>query len=162
MTNRGRGDIRRLAAASAISGTGDWAASTALALAVYAKTGSAVWLSVSFLLTLIPLFSLLFAASDSFAFVGFNGIYQRRTPDEIRGRVFAAVGAVMTFASAASFGFAGFLVDAVGWRPVNLGGGLVDIACAVALALSLRWTPWRPAEPGRPAESGPVPDPSTP
>jgi hypothetical protein len=40
MTNRGRGDIRRLAAASAISGTGDWAASTALALAVYAKTGS--------------------------------------------------------------------------------------------------------------------------
>jgi MFS family permease len=54
MTDRGRGDIRRLAAASAISGTGDWAASTALALAVYAKTGSAVWLSVSFLLTRIP------------------------------------------------------------------------------------------------------------
>jgi hypothetical protein len=26
-----------------------------------------------------------------------------------------------------------------------------DIACAVALALSLRWTPWRPAE------AGPVP-----
>ena len=45
MINRGRGDIRRLAAASAISGTGDWAASTALALAVYAKTGSAVWRS---------------------------------------------------------------------------------------------------------------------
>ncbi len=349
MINRGRGDIRRLAAASAISGTGDWAASTALALAVYAKTGSAVWLSLSFLLTripsalvaplsgimadrldrrrimitcdllgavtyagmavtsaplplitlgslaallhspfgpasraavpnlagaadlswangtlsaannvgqlagpalggvlyavvgagpafwanaavvgavtfmateaaavadlplihhfgvggvgygiinvvwgagglagslvaarvvtgdsepaaavlgclvfgafvaavgaapwfaLIPLFTLLFASSDSFAFVGFNGIYQRRTPDAIRGRVFAAMGAVMTFASAASFGFAGFLVDAVGWRPVYLGGGLVDIACAVALALSLRWTPWRPAEPG--------------
>ena len=59
---------------------------------------------------------LLFAFSDSFAFVGFNGIYQRRTPDAIRGRVFAAVGAVMTFAAAASFGFAGFLVDAVGWR----------------------------------------------
>ena len=54
MVNRGRGDIRWLAAASAISGTGDWAASTALALAVYAKTGSAVWLSVSFLLTRIP------------------------------------------------------------------------------------------------------------
>ena len=62
--------------------------------------------------------------------------------------MFAAIGAVMTFASAASFGFAGFLVDAVGWRPVYLGGGLVDIACAVALSLSLRWTPWRPAEPG--------------
>jgi MFS family permease len=95
-----------------------------------------------------PLFTLLFAFSDSFAFVGFNGIYQRRTPDAIRGRVFAAVGAVMTFATAASFGFAGFLVDAVGWRPVYLGGGLVDVACAAALAMSLRWTPWRPAEPG--------------
>ena len=54
MVNRARGDIRRLAAASAISGTGDWAATTALSLAVYAKTGSAVWLSVSFLLTRIP------------------------------------------------------------------------------------------------------------
>jgi MFS family permease len=54
MTDRGRGDIRWLAAASAVSGTGDWAASTALALAVYAKTGSAVWLSVSFLLTRLP------------------------------------------------------------------------------------------------------------
>ena len=63
-------------------------------------------------------------------------------------RVFAASRAVMTFASAASYGFAGFLVDAVGWRTVYLGGGLVDIACAVALAVSLRWTPWRPAEPG--------------
>jgi hypothetical protein len=31
MINRGRGDIRRLAAGSAISGAGDWAASTALA-----------------------------------------------------------------------------------------------------------------------------------
>jgi MFS family permease len=100
---------------------------------------------------LIPLFSLLFAFSDSFAFVGFNGIYQRRIPDEIRGRAFAAIGAVTTFATAVSFGFAGFLVEAVGWRPVYLVGGLVDIACAVALALSLRWTPWRPAE------AGPVP-----
>jgi MFS family permease len=54
MINRGRGDIRRLAAASAISGSDDWAASTALALAVYAKTGPAVWLSASFLLTRIP------------------------------------------------------------------------------------------------------------
>jgi len=54
MANRGRGDIRLLAAASAISGTGDCAATIALSLAVYAKTASAVWLSVSFLLTRIP------------------------------------------------------------------------------------------------------------
>jgi MFS family permease len=153
------GLVGSLAAARVVTRDSEPAAAV-LGCLLFGAFVAAVGLSPWF--ALIPLFSLLFAASDSFAFVGFNGIYQRRTPDEIRGRVFAAVGAVMTFASAASFGFAGFLVDAVGWRPVNLGGGLVDIACAVALALSLRWTPWRPAEPGRPAESGPVPDPSTP
>jgi MFS family permease len=102
-----------------------------------AAVGAAPWFAI------IPVFTLLFALSDSFAFVGFNGIYQRRTPDMVRGRVFAAVGAVTTFATAASFGFAGFLVDAVGWRSVYLGGGLVDIACAAALALSLRRAPGR-------------------
>jgi hypothetical protein len=51
-------------------------------------------------------------------------------------------------AASAIFGFAGFLVDAVGWRPVYLGGGLVDVACAVAVALSLRWATQRPAESG--------------
>jgi MFS family permease len=54
MANRGRGGIRLLAAAPAISGTGDWAAAIALSLTVYAKTGAAVWLSVSFLLTRVP------------------------------------------------------------------------------------------------------------
>ena len=118
--------------------------------AFVAAVGAAPWFA------LIPLFTLLFAVSDSFAYVGFNGIYQRRTPDAIRGRVFAAVGAIMTFATAASFSFAGFLVDAVGWRPVYLVGGLVDVACAVALAVSLRWFPWRPAEPGpAPGAAGP-------
>ena len=97
-----------------------------------AAVGASPWF------VLIPLFSLLFAGSDSFAFVGFNGIYQRGTPDAIRGRMFAAVGAISTFASAASFGFGGFLVEAVGWRPVYLGGGLIDVACAGALGLTLR------------------------
>jgi MFS family permease len=83
----------------------------------------------------------LFAGSDSFAFVGFGGIYQRGTPDAIRGRMFAAVGAITTLATAASFGFAGFLVEAVGWRPVYLGGGLVDVACAGVLAVSLWMRP---------------------
>jgi MFS family permease len=138
MINRGRGDIRRLAAASAISGT--------VFGAFVAAVGVSPWFA------LIPLLSLLFAFSDSFAFVGFNGIYQRRIPDELRGRAFAAIGAVMTLATAVSFGFAGFLVEAVGWRPVYFVGGMVDIACAAAIALSLQWTPWRPAE------AGPVPD----
>jgi MFS family permease len=41
----------------------------------------------------------------------------------------------MTLASALSFTFAGFLVAAVGWRPVFFVGGLVDVACGLVLAL---------------------------
>src|SRR6185437_5133669 len=102
---------------------------------------------------LVPLFSLLFAVSDSFAFVGFSGIYQRGTPDAIRGRMFAAVGATTTFASAAGYGFAGFLVTAVGWRLVYLAGGIIDIACAAILALALRMRVSGPAE--NPPSAGP-------
>ena len=54
MVSRTRGDIRFLAAASAASNTGNWAASVALALVVFAKTGSTVWLSASFLFTQVP------------------------------------------------------------------------------------------------------------
>jgi MFS family permease len=112
-----------------------------------AAVGLAPWFA------LIPVFSLLFAGSDSFAFVGFNGIYQRGTPDAIRGRMFAAVGAITTFATAVSFGLAGFLVEAVGWRPVYLGGGLVDVVCAGVLALTV----WM--RPSRLAEAPPLPGP---
>jgi len=113
---------------------------------------------VSLWFVLVPLFSLLFAGSDSFAFVGFSGIYQRGTPDVIRGRMFAAVGAITTFASAVGYGFAGFLVGAVGWRPVYLGSGLIDMACAGALAIALWMRASRPAE--NPPLAGPQ-DPET-
>ena len=145
--------IGSLVAARVVTSRSEPAAAV-LGCLVFGVFVAAVGLSPWF--ALVPLFSLLFAFSDAFAVVGFNGIYQRRTPDAIRGRVFAAVGAVMTLATAVGFGFAGFLVDVVSWRPVYLGGGLVDIACAVALALSLRWTPWRSAEPGPvPRATGP-------
>ena len=54
MIIRGRGDVWRPAAGSAASNTGNWAATVALALVVYARTGSAVWLSASFLFTQVP------------------------------------------------------------------------------------------------------------
>jgi MFS family permease len=54
MITRERGDVWRLAVASAASNTGNWAATIALSLAVYAKTGSTVWLSASFLFTQVP------------------------------------------------------------------------------------------------------------
>ncbi|HEY1331242.1 MAG TPA: MFS transporter [Actinomycetota bacterium] len=86
---------------------------------------------------LIPAFLFVLAFADSFAFVGFNGIYQRDSPDAIRGRVFAAVGGVMTLATAVGFTFAGFLVQATGWRPVFVVGGLIDVACALVLGFVL-------------------------
>src|SRR3954452_13407328 len=46
--------IRRVAIATAVSGTGDWAASVALSLAIYAKTHSTVWLSASFFFIQAP------------------------------------------------------------------------------------------------------------
>ena len=72
-----------LVAARVVTGDSEPAAAVLGCLvfgAFVAAVGAAPWFA------LIPLFTLLFASSDSFAFVGFNGIYQRRTPDEIRGR----------------------------------------------------------------------------
>lgn len=100
--------------------------------AFVAAVGACLWFPV------IPALMFLFAGADAFAFVGFGGIYQRRTPDNVRGRMFAAVGAVTRLATALSFAAAGFVVQAVGWRPVYLGGGLVDVACGVLLAVTFR------------------------
>jgi MFS family permease len=68
--------------------------------------------------------------------------------------MFAAVGAITTVATAVSFGFAGFLVEAAGWRPVYLGGGLIDVACAAVLALALHRRSSLPAT--DPLPPGPV------
>ena len=144
------GLIGALIAARIVSKENETAAAVlgVLVLGIFvAAVGISPWFA------LVPLFSLLFAVSDSFAFVGFSGIYQRGTPDAIRGRMFAAVGATTTFASAAGYGFAGFLVTAVGWRLVYLGGGIIDIACAAILALALRMRVSRPAE--NPPPAGP-------
>jgi MFS family permease len=100
--------------------------------AFVAAVGACLWFPV------IPALMLLFAGADAFAFVGFGGIYQRRTPDALRGRMFAAVGAVTRLATAVSFAAAGFIVQAAGWRPVYLGGGLVDVACGILLAVAFR------------------------
>jgi MFS family permease len=87
---------------------------------------------------LIPLFVFLFAFSDPFSYVGFGGIYQRGTPDEIRGRVFAVVEGIMTLSMALAFGIGGFLVEATGWRPVFYVGGLVVVGSAIVLGFALR------------------------
>ena len=110
---------------------------------------------------LIPVFMFAFAFSDSFSFVGYNGIYQRGSPDEIRGRLFAAVGAVYTLGTAVSFAVAGFLVQAVGWRPVYVGGGLIDVGCALVLGFVLLRRPGTVPAPGPSHGRGAVGDPPT-
>jgi MFS family permease len=112
-------------------------AAAVLGVLVFGLFVVAVGAAPSFVLVVVCTFA--FALTDSFGFVGFSGIYQRRTPDEIRGRVFAAMGGITTLATAVSFGFAGFVVEATGWRPVYLGGGFVDMACGILLAVTL----WR-------------------
>ena len=54
MASSSRSSIWRLATARAISDTGSWAAAVALALEIYARTGSTVWLSMGFLFTKCP------------------------------------------------------------------------------------------------------------
>ena len=90
-------------------------------------------------------------ASDSFAGVGFMGTYQRGTPDEVRGRVFAAVGGSFTIATALAFTIGGFVVRALGPRPVYVIGGAVNVAAGLVLWVALaRWMPAR-------ASTGPDP-----
>ncbi|MDP9227198.1 MAG: MFS transporter [Actinomycetota bacterium] len=87
---------------------------------------------------LVPVLFFLFAFSDPFSYVGFGGIIQRGTPDEIRGRVFGAISGVMSMSMAVAYAGAGFIVEATGWRLVYVVGGVVGIACAVALGIALR------------------------
>lgn len=72
------------------------------------------------------------------------GTYQRGTPDEVRGRVFAAVGGSFTIATALAFTIAGFVVRALGPRPVYVIGGAVNVAAGLVLWFALaRWMPAR-------------------
>jgi predicted MFS family arabinose efflux permease len=63
-----------------------------------------------------------------FAFV------QRRAPDHVRGRVFAAYSTAGMVANAIAFAIAGFIVDAIGPRGIFLLGAAVAAACAPFLA----------------------------
>jgi MFS family permease len=152
----GAGGLTGALTAARIVSKDNETAAAVLGVLVLGIFAAAVGISPWF--ALVPLFSLLFAVSDSFAFVGFSGIYQRGTPDAIRGRMSAAVGATTTIASAADYGFAGFLVTAAGWRPVYLAGGLIDIACAALLALTLRIRASRPAQHPPPSRTPAQPD----
>ena len=81
------------------------------------------------------LLSLAFAgATDGVSTVAFQNMAQRRTPDEVRSRVMAAMDAAVTMALALSFVGAGPFVAAVGPRGAYLAAG---VSCLLGAAILL-------------------------
>lgn len=90
---------------------------------------------------LVLLASPVAACSDSLGTVAAMAIVQRRSPDEVRGRVFAALSTAGLFANAVGFLVVGPLVEWLGPQSVyGLGGVVMAIAAAT-------W--WLPTLPGR-------------
>ena len=63
--------------------------------------------------------------ADGIATVAEETLVQRRVPDAVRSRVLAAIEAAVLVSLALSFGFAGFLLEAVGPRVTYLVAGVV-------------------------------------
>jgi MFS family permease len=76
--------------------------------------------------------------ADGIAAVAEETLVQRRVPDAVRSRVLAAMEAAVLIALALSFGFAGFLLDAVGPRMTYLIAGVVFAIGALVIATVLR------------------------
>lgn len=68
---------------------------------------------------------LLMGVGDGIAAVGAIGILQRRSPDEVRGRVVASLGTVMNLGLACSYLAAAPIVDLFGPRGTYVVGGIV-------------------------------------
>jgi MFS family permease len=67
-----------------------------------------------------------------------NSIFQRRSPDHLRGRVFGAVGAGGLIANAVGFTFAGFLVEAFGPKGTYALCGIASLLVTPLLAPMFR------------------------
>ena len=72
--------------------------------------------------------------ADGIATVAEETLIQRRVPDAVRGRVLAAIEAAVLVSLALSFGFAGFLLEAVGPRMTYLVAGVVFAIGALLIA----------------------------
>lgn len=90
------------------------------------------------LIAIAPWFALVLLASgftaslDAMAGAAGYGLYQRRSPDHVRGRVFGAVSTVGSTADFVGLAFAGFVVEALGPRGVYaLGAAIAAIAVGV-------------------------------
>ena len=86
-----------------------------------------------------------------------QGVVQRRSPDTVRSRVFAAVEAIANVAFIASLAVAGPVVEEIGPRAGYGLGGVIWILGALVLAPAVLRAggALRMAEPGRPTAASP-------
>jgi MFS family permease len=157
--------VRRLAVSRLLSTAGTDASAVALGWALFAQTGSTAWLSASLLITigggslrvlagratmavgigLVAALPLLPAAVACYALGGVGGGFMavaaqslivRRTPDEMRARLLAAIDGCRNLAFGAGVLAAGAVVQLLGPRPAYaLVGVGVLIGCAPIAAL---------------------------
>jgi MFS family permease len=89
-----------------------------------------------FVLVLIP--SAIAAAMDTIGTVAGYNLIQRRTLDELRGRVFAAYSMTGMFANMVGFILVGPFVQAFGPRAVYAAGGVLSLVAAGVFAYGRR------------------------
>jgi MFS family permease len=86
----------------------------AVLIGVLGIAGGYLMVSLAPVFAIVLLGNLTWATLDAGDSVAGTSIFQRRSPDQIRGRVFGAIGAGALLANAVGFTFAGFLVEAFG------------------------------------------------
>lgn len=75
-----------------------------------------------------------------------SGVIQRSAPDEVRGRVFAALDAVMSAGSLAGLAMSGLVIGAFGVRSAYATAGvLTAVGAVIALGLRLESRPVSPS-----------------
>jgi MFS family permease len=98
----------------------------------FALVGFAPWFAVVLLGEAVAAFT------DALGAVAGTNLFQRTTPDAIRGRVFGAVGAAGLIMNVPAFLLGGVLVGAMGGRGVYLVGGAVAVVAAAVMLPGLR------------------------
>jgi MFS family permease len=81
---------------------------------------------------------LVFGVFDGLSIVAENGLMQRRTPDVVRSRVFAAFEALLSLGLAAAYGIAPLVLEAVGPRVTYRIAGVGALLAFVLLLPLLR------------------------
>jgi MFS family permease len=115
---RASNEYRSLIAAVLIGGLG------------FGTTAVAPWLAIALLCMVVG------GVGEGVAGVAEQGIFQRRTPDDVRSRVLGALEAIVLISLAVSFVFGGAVVDALGPRITYAIGGVTFLLAAAILAPS--------------------------